>query len=493
MEAMPGRLSMPGLLVVDDEANVRYSLGKSLQSDSLDVFTASTGKQGIELVRKRQPSAVILDVRLTDMSGLDAFDRIREIDPRLPVIIITAFAATETAIEAMKRGAFEYLLKPVDFHQLREVVAKAIALGLLRHAPEECDQSGAVEVFAGDRIIGNSPAMQEIYKAIGRIAPLDVPVLIQGESGTGKELVARALFQHSRRNQEPFLTINCAAIPEALLESELFGHERGAFTGADRRRIGKFEQASGGTIFLDEIGEMAGTMQPKILRLLQEQHFERLGGNESIRTDVRIIAATNQNLEALVSDGHFRQDLFYRLKVMTIHLPPLRDRRDDLLLIVDHFIKTLNAPMGKQVTGATPETLRLLTTYAWPGNIRELQSTIKFALVKASGSLLTPDCLPENIRLGTNPAQGYRTPDGDPLNIGEFTTSLLQAGESDIYRKVCFEVDRVVMNIVLRHVKGSQAQASDLLSISRTTLRSKLRSLGIAVEKQLLTESDQAG
>ena len=348
---------MAKLLVVDDEPNVLFSMEEGLKSDALDVITARTAREGIELVRRERPDAVILDVRLPDMSGLDAFDRLRQIDPRLPVVVITAFAATETAIEAMKRGAFEYLLKPVDLRQLRDVVAKAIEQGRLTHVRALIDDEEGPDDGAVDRIVGHSAAMQEVYKAIGRVAGQDVTVLILGESGTGKELVARAIYQHGRRSQGPFLAINCAAIPEALLESELFGHERGAFTGADRRRIGKFEQADGGTIFLDEIGDMTPATQAKMLRLLQDGRFERLGGNDTIQTDVRLIAATNRDLEAMIADGRFRPDLYYRLKVFTIALPPLRDRPDDLPLLVQHFVKCLNREMGKQVRSVSPEAM----------------------------------------------------------------------------------------------------------------------------------------
>src|SRR6266852_4343483 len=354
---------MPTLLIIDDEPNVLYSLEKSLRSDALAVLTAASARQGIELVQGQRPDAVILDVRLSDMHGMEAFDRIRQLDPRLPVILITAYATTETAIEAMKRGAFEYLIKPVDFHQLQDVVAKALELSRSRHVPAVFEELAEPEDSVVDRIVGRCSAMQEVYKAIGRVAPLDVPVLIVGESGTGKELVARALYQHSSRSQATFLAINCAAIPEALLESELFGHERGAFTGADQRRIGKFEQANHGTIFLDEIGDMSSTTQPKVLRLLQEQRFERLGGNETIQTDVRVIAASNQNLEELVAAGRLRQDLYYRLKVFTIQLPPLRERMDDLPLLVEHFIKLLNRDLGKQVRSASADTMSLLARH----------------------------------------------------------------------------------------------------------------------------------
>jgi two-component system nitrogen regulation response regulator GlnG len=483
---------MPSLLVVDDEPNLLYSLEKSLRSATLEVRTARSGQEGIELVQQQPPDAVILDVRLSDMSGLDAFDQIRQIDPRLPVIVVTAYATTETAIEAMKRGAFEYLLKPVDFRSLREVVARAIQLSHLRHVPAVFAEAEPAEGAAVERIVGRSAAMQEVYKAIGRFAPQDVTVLILGESGTGKELVARALYHHSRRSQAPFLALNCAAIPEALLESELFGHERGTFTGADRQRIGKFEQANHGTIFLDEIGDMTSATQAKLLRVLQEQQFERLGSNASIQTDVRLLAATNRNLEELAAAGRFRADLLYRLNGFTIRLPPLRDRLEDLPLLAEHFLKLGNRAVGKQVHSVSFEVLDVLAKHRWPGNVRELQSAIKYALIQAAGEILTPECLPENLRRGSTPPRQAAPASDDAIpGAAELVGRLLQAGEPDIYRKVSLAVDRVVLDTVLRHVKGNQLQASELLGISRTTLRAKLRGLGMAVEKQLLPESDQ--
>jgi two-component system nitrogen regulation response regulator GlnG len=484
---------MPSLLVVDDEPNVLYSLEKSLQSEALEVLTAQTARQGIEYVQQRQPDAVLMDVRLADMSGLDAFDQIREIDPRLPVIVITAFASTETAIEAMKRGAFEYLLKPVDFHQIRDVVSRAIDQRRLTRVPAIFQEAEPADASV-DRIVGRAPAMQEVYKAIGRIAPQDVTVLILGESGTGKELVARALYQHSRRAAAPFLAINCAAIPEALLESELFGHERGAFTGADRKRIGKFEQAHRGTLFLDEIGDMSSATQAKVLRLLQEQCFERLGGNETIQANVRVIAATNQNLEEAVASGRFRQDLLYRLNGFTIKLPPLRERMEDLPLLVEYLIQQLNPGLGKNVHAVALEAQRLLRAHSWPGNVRELQGTIRYALVHATGDLLTPDCLPEYIRTGaTSPRPARSTADSKPLDLAQLTSEWLQAGETDIYRKVSAAADEVILQAVLRHTRGNQVQASELLGISRTTLRAKLRGLGYSVEKTFMSDFEHDG
>jgi nitrogen regulation protein NR(I) len=470
---------MSTLLIVDDEPNVLYSLQKRLRSDSLNVITATTAKQGMEMVARHDPDAVLLDVRLPDMSGLDAFDEIRERDPRLPVVIITAHATTETAIEAMKRGAFEYLLKPLDLPELRKVVARALDLSRLSRVPAVFGEEAGADASV-DRIVGLSAPMQAVYKNIGRVAAQDVNVLILGESGTGKELVARAIYFHSRRSKRPFLAINCAAIPESLLESELFGHERGAFTGADRRRIGKFEQANRGTIFLDEIGDMSLATQAKVLRLVQDGRFERVGGNETIHSDVRIIAATNQNLEELVASGRFREDLYYRLKVFAIHLPPLRARMDDMPILVEHFAKLSSRELRKPIRSVPADTMELLKAYDWPGNVRELQSAIKYAFVQATGDVLAPHWLPENVRRGRAggvPPGHVRAPSGS-LNIAEIARRLAKSGSRDIYRHVHAEVDRILLDEVLLHADGNQVLASQMLGISRTTLRSKLSALG---------------
>ena len=460
---------MPKLLLIDDEPNVLYSLQSGLETDDLTVCTAPAARPGIELVEQERPDAVVLDVRLPDMSGLDAFDRIREIDSRLPVIIITAFASTATAIEAMKRGAFEYLLKPVGLHQMREVVAKALELRRMQTVPTLIDPEPDTTTPA-DPIIGRSPAMQEVYKAIGRFAPQNVTVLIQGESGTGKELVARAIYQHSRRSEQPFSAINCAAIPEPLLESELFGHEKGSFTGADRQRIGKFEQANGGTLFLDEIGDMTPTTQAKVLRLLQEQRFERVGGTETISTNVRVIAATNQDLDAMVRAHRFRQDLLYRLNGCTVYLPPLRNRADDVPLLVEQFVKQANQTLGKQVRSVVPDAIRILERHPWPGNVRELQNVVRYAVIQAVGEIITVESLPANLR--GHVVNTTLTPTSHGLV--EMVQQLLNSGSNDIYRQMLQYVDKIVLDEVLHHVKGNQVHASVLLGISRTTLRSKL-------------------
>jgi two-component system nitrogen regulation response regulator GlnG len=330
-------------------------------------------------------------------------------------------------------------------------------------------------------------------KAIGRIAPQDVNVLIVGESGTGKELVARALYHHSRRAHRPFLAINCAAIPENLLESELFGHEQGAFTGATRRRIGKFEQCNGGTLFLDEIGDMAPPLQAKMLRVLQEQRFERVGSNETLQTQVRVLAATNQDLEKLVEEGRFRKDLYYRLKVVTIAVPPLRDRLDDVAELAHYFLFQFDRELRLDVRIFAPETLTLLQNYGWPGNVRELQSAIKQAMLNASGQILLPEFLPENIRHAGACKRPAVAADGlaresTTLPLSKLIEELLRSGQTDLHQKVIEAVERELLGEVLRHTHGHQAQASELLGLNRATLRHKLRALGLAVDKILVDE-----
>jgi nitrogen regulation protein NR(I) len=476
---------MPKLLIVDDEPGILYSLKAALESPLLTVVTAPTAKLGLAAVLSEKPDAVILDVRLPDMSGLDAFVRIREIDPRLPVVIVTAHGSTDTAIEAMKRGAFEYLLKPVDLHQLDDVIGKAFELRRMQVIPAVIGHEPAA-TGGTDQIVGRCPAMQEVFKAIGRVAAQDVNVLVLGESGTGKELVARALFQHSKRLDKPFVAINCAAIPDALLESELFGHEKGAFTGADKKRIGKFEQAHGGTIFMDEIGDMSPGTQAKVLRLLQNQQFERVGGNETVTTDVRIVAATNQNLAAMVTAGKFREDLLYRLNSFTITLPPLRERIGDIGILASYFVANTAHKLAKRVRGIDPSALAVMDAYHWPGNVRELENAVCYAVVQTVGEVLMPDCLPSSVRAGPHPQL-------NTLDLLALVADLLRAGTTDLYRQVNQTVDRALLSAVLDHVHGNQKQASDLLGISRTTLRAKLQALGLGVEKQVRPTNFEIG
>ena len=318
--------------------------------------------------------------------------------------------------------------------------------------------------------------MQEVYKAVGRIATQDSLVLILGESGTGKELVARAIYHYSRRRERPFLAINCAALPETLLESELFGHERGAFTGADQRRIGKFEQVNGGTIFLDEIGDMSAATQAKALRLLQEQQFERVGGNTAVHTDVRIIAATNQDLTLLVAAGKFRQDLFYRLNGFTIRLPPLRERKQDLPTLIGHFLHRFSREVGKDVRVISEDARAALAAHDWPGNVRELESAIRYAVINATGGAITPDCLPDTCLVA--PTGGPSTPNAASCgyDLAGRIQAMIADGQGDLYRRLLAEFDDGVVRLALEHTQGNQSQAADLLGLSRMTLRSKVRS-----------------
>lgn len=470
---------MQRVLIVDDEPNVLYSFGKALRRDALEVLTAETAADGLRLIRSHRPDAVILDVRLPDMSGLAAMEEIRALDPRLPVIVVTAHSSFETAIDAMKRGALEHLPKPVDVRQLQSVVAKALELSRVQHVPAVFGDGDDEQ--PGDHIVGRSEAMQEVYKAVGRVAAENVTVLILGDSGTGKELIARAIYHYSHRADKPFLAINCAALPDTLLESELFGHERGAFTGADRQRIGKFEQAHGGTIFLDEVGDMSAATQAKVLRVLQDGRFERIGGSETIHTDVRVLAATNQDLDAKIHSAEFRQDLLYRLNGFTVRLPPLCDRLDDLPDLVHHFLRFANQEVSKPAASIAPKTMELLQGYDWPGNVRELRSVVKYAVVHAVGDTVTPECLPEACRSKAY-AAAYPRPEEELAAIARYVRRLLEVGEPNIYRRLLAEVDRRALAEVLRHVRGNQVHASERLGMSRTTLRNKLQALGLLNE-----------
>src|SRR5438270_2599947 len=398
---------MANLLLVDDEPKLIFKqVSHVFAPRGTQIDLVRSGAEAISHVARGQTDVVLLDVVLPDMGGLEVYQRIRQIDARIPVIFVTQTTSTDTAIEAMRQGAFEYLFKPVDLDRLEEVVTEALEVVRLMREPTVVTEtaSPAVEDVRGDAIVGRCPAMGEVYKAIGRVADQNVIVLITGESGTGKELVARAIYHHSGRSDKPFLAINCAAIPESLLESELFGHEKGAFTGADRKRIGKFEQCNGGTIFLDEVGDMPLALQAKILRVVQEQAFERVGGNETVRTNVRLIAATHRDLMAWSDAGRFRPDLYYRLGVFGIHLPPVRERGEDLPLLVQHYLRRFGREFGREVREVAPEALERLRGYRWPGNIRELQSVLKQTLLKASGPVLLPSFLPESLQGPGEPA-----------------------------------------------------------------------------------------
>jgi two-component system nitrogen regulation response regulator GlnG len=471
------------LLIDDDPALIPEQVRQAFPRDRVEV--AATGAEGLERVRAAPPDAILLDLRLPDQSGLEIYQQLRQIDARIPVVFVTLAKSADAAIEAMKHGAYDYLFKPLDLHQLRRVVGEALDVARRMRQPAVFAETAPDPDVEG-AIVGSCPVMQEVYKAIGRVAAQDVPVLITGESGTGKELVARAIYQHGPRAKAPFLALNCAAIPETLLESELFGHEKGAFTGADRKRVGKFEQCNGGTIFLDEIGDMPLALQAKMLRVLQEQAFERVGSNETVRTDVRLIAATHRDLKACSEQGQFRPDLYYRLGVFTIHLPALRERGDDLPLLVRHYLRRFSKELGRDVQEVAPEALERLRGYPWPGNIRELQSALKQALLRASGPVLLPAFLPD---LSGRPGESGPAA-GAALELEGFIRQRLGPDAHDLYAEAHRQVDRVLLPIVLEYTGGSQHQAARLLGIARQTLRQKLRDLGLHVTHAVETEED---
>jgi two-component system nitrogen regulation response regulator GlnG len=479
---------MPRLLVIDDEASVCYSFRRVFGGGEVEVLTAGTAAAGLEAFHQQNPDVVVLDLQLPDRNGLDVFQELSQLDAKLPVIFITAHGTTDTAIEAMKRGAFDYLVKPVDFEKISQVIGRALEAARLMRVPAMLPAEED-----GDRIIGRTPIIQEMSKTIGRVAPQDVNVLILGESGTGKELVARAIYSHSQRAGRPFLAINCAAIPETLLESELFGHEEGAFTGANRRRIGKFEQCNGGTLLLDEIGDMTPAIQAKMLRVLQDQSFERLGSNQTVHTQVRILAATNQDLEKLVEQGRFRKDLYYRLKVVAIRVPALRERLEDVAELAHYFLFKFNRELGRDVRGFAPETLALFQQYSWPGNVRELQGVIKQAMLITTGPLIVPEFLPDLLLRDKRPDGVAPTEPMPATHLEAMIDAMLKSGEKDVHAKVIQMVERLLLTHALRHTHGHQAQASELLGLNRTTLRYKLRDLGLTLDKVVTDEPGAEG
>src|ERR1700761_605559 len=393
---------MSKLLLIDDEEDVRYSLQRIFDSPEVELASAPSGEEGLKLIPKFKPDLVLMDIRMGGINGLETLRRIRVSNPKLLVILMTAYGTTQMAIEAMKLGAYDYLLKPFDAVKIKELIANALKAA--RDMKQVVSYQPLLESEDYELgIVGRSESMQQVFKLIGQVAASDATALITGESGTGKELVARAIYHHSNRNEQPFLAVNCAAIPEQLLESELFGHERGSFTGATTQRIGKFEQCTKGTIFLDEIGDMTPATQTKILRVLQSGTFKRVGGNTPLKVDVRIIAATNKPLEEAVSRREFREDLFYRLNVVRIHIPPLRERREDVRLLVNYFLKKFARDQETAPKSVSGGVIKALEQYHWPGNVRELENIVRRALVVAKGDAILLSDLPTEI-VGSTPA-----------------------------------------------------------------------------------------
>lgn len=478
---------MPGVLVIDDDRSVVHLIRAACKQIDIEVNAAESGEEGLVLLKKLKPDVLLLDVVLPGTTGIALFEQIRDVDERVPVIFITAGGESDTTIEAMKLGALDFLLKPLDVNRIKELVNQSLEIRRLMETPVEVPELTR-RPTGNHELIGRSPQMQEVYKAIGRVAPQTVTVLITGESGTGKELIARAIYQHSERRAKPFLAVNCAALPETLLESELFGHEKGSFTGADHRRIGKFEQCNGGTIFLDEVGDMPPLMQAKLLRLLQEQRFERVGGNETIQTNVRIVTATNRDLEAMAAAGTFRPDLYYRLNGFMIKLPPLRDRGDDLLLLIDSFLSRYSQELDKPVQRVSPDALKALLEYPWPGNVRELQSALRKSLLNLTGPVLLPEFLPDEVRHERpKPGQtGMTTDEGLTRDLGAMLDSRLAAGSENVYAEAVEFMERYVVTKVLQLTAGNQSKAAKILGITRGSLRNKTNTLGIKIDHVIM-------
>jgi two-component system, NtrC family, response regulator AtoC len=453
---------MRKILIVDDERAVRYSFERTFQGDYA-VITAEGGQEALEKLEREHPDLVLMDIKMPGMYGLEALRRIKARSPGVPVIMMTAFRGSDTAIEAMKEGAYDYITKPFENTELRLLIEKGLESAVL--AKSVAHVGGEESDGSVDRIVGRSSAILNVCKIVGLVASSDVHVLITGESGVGKEMVARAIHAHSNRKGRPLMAVNSAALPESLVESELFGYELGAFSGAAKRRIGRFEQCSGGTIFLDEIGDMSLATQAKVLRVLQDFTFERLGGNETLKTDVRVIAATNKDLEDEVKAGRFRSDLYHRLNVVSIRIPPLRERREDVPVLAEYFLRKIRRECGHSIKGISPAALEFLQPYSWPGNVRELENRIRRAAVMAKGTILGKEEL------------AVTSPGAPPelhASIQPVVDAALLSGDLRPYDTVLEAVQRTLVKRALELTGGNQVKASALLGISRVTVRKKI-------------------
>jgi two-component system NtrC family response regulator len=451
---------MARVLVVDDEKNYLIVLEDLLMEDGYEVVTASSGDEAMEILRENIVDAVLSDIKMPGMNGIELLEKISEFDPDLPVILMTAFAEVDQAVDAMKKGALDHIQKPFDNADVKRALARGVEkrhlIKNIRHLETELGSLWG-------NIIGTSKAMEKVFSMMKRVADTPTTVLVVGESGTGKELIARGLHKGSSRQNAPFVSINCGAIPESLLESELFGYEKGAFTGATSVKQGRFEFANGGTVFLDEVGEMALGLQVKLLRVLQEQEFQRVGGNTDIKVDVRIIAATNKDLKEEVEAGRFREDLYFRLNVVRVDVPPLRQRRSDIPFLVAHFLKKFAEKLGRQVPEVDPEVTRALYSYSWPGNVRELENVVERAMVLSSGRIITAEDLPPEIR----ELQGTEGDLGNLISWEKGLAETLEAIEERLIRQALQRTDNV------------QAQAAKILGVSRSNLQYKMKKYGL--------------
>ena len=465
---------MNKLLIVDDEKTVRYSFKRMFESD-YEVFSAENGRSALRILDSHHNSIdmIFLDVRMPGMNGIEVLKKIMDRTRNTPVVVMTAFGDSDSAIEAMKEGAFDYLIKPFEDGQLKEVIEKAIISAKLHREASCCTKVEGIQADI-ERIVGTSQEIFNVCKMIGQVAVSNVPVLITGESGVGKEIVARAVYNHSYRKGRPFMAVNCAALAEGVVESELFGFEKGAFTGAEKRRIGRFEQCNKGILFLDEIGDMSLSTQAKLLRVLQDGRFERVGSNETIMTDVRIIAASNKNLRDEVINGRFREDLYHRLNVFSIYIPPLRERKEDIPELSEYFISRAVKENEKKIKGISPKALKLLASYSWPGNVRELENVIRRAVVVASSDIINVN----DIILSPEP---YKKELQELSNVIKDILDRVDATEigTSLYRCIVTSVEKTLIKKALELTKGNQVQASEFLGITRVTLRKKIQEYNI--------------
>jgi two-component system nitrogen regulation response regulator GlnG len=471
------------ILVADDEDSIRFVLREALTASGYDVVCVADGASALTRLAENNVDLALVDVKMPDLDGLELLTRIREI--ATPVIIMTAQNTMANAIEAMKRGAYDYVTKPFDLEEVGALVQRALEMQRMSSDLDRLGKEMRRRFELGVEIIGKTPAMLEIYKTIGRVAPTDATVLIRGESGTGKELIAKAVHYHSPRWTGPFIALNCSAIPRELLESELFGHERGAFTGAVEQRPGKFEITSGGTLFLDEVGDMPLELQAKLLRVLQERELTRVGGREVIKIDCRIIAATNQDLERAIQQNRFREDLFFRLNVVPMVVPPLRERRDDITDLVGFFLEKVNRELGTAVTGVSPEARALLIQHHWPGNVRELENTLVRAAVLAPG----PTIMPRDLALAASPTAPLAYDDLSleevvRLKLTEYFRQTRAVEHTDLHQLILARVERPLIELVLERAGGNQLKAAAMLGINRNTLRKKISDLRIEVKRR---------
>ena len=446
------------VLIVDDELYVRRLLQEIAKKAGYEVVVAENGLEAVETTRREQPDVIVMDIRMPVMDGMEAFTLIHEEFPDIAVILLTAYGTVDTAVEAMQKGAFDYLVKPSNVNEVRIVLDRAVQMRRLREEVTALRQS-LDESCPVNPIIGNGPAMQQIYKTIGRVAQTNATVLITGESGSGKGLIARTIHRNSHRHQGPFVEVNCGALPEGLMESELFGYERGAFTGAVSRKLGRFDLAYQGTLFLDEVGELSLPLQVKLLRVLQTKEYERVGGTETITADIRVIAATNRNLETMVKNGQFREDLYYRLKVVPVYVPPLRERREDIPAFIDYYARLFATEMHREPPAITPAAVGKLTAYDWPGNVRELANVIERSVIMSSGVIDAGDLPGLSPSLGTKP--------------------LLEIPPTGTLREILQSVEQTVISRALKQHNGNKVKTAQALGMSRRALIYKLQDYGL--------------